>query len=118
MHFWRQLCVLGLVSTCCNVVWRELQVCIGLSCSTNLQAQRLTEDCISAANPVATAFELQHYFEVAQPTIIAADTTQLEKVELALKTCDLRARPKIVLIDDGSQLTLSQRLPSVCTVLL
>ena len=51
---------------------------------------------------MATAFELVHYLNIAEPTVIAADTAELEKVETALESPDLKNRPKVFVIADIS----------------
>lgn len=55
-------------------------------------------------NATATSYELVHYFEISQPTIIAVDAAMVGRVEEALgMSKGLKQIPKILLIDDGTQ---------------
>lgn len=50
-------------------------------------------------NPSATKFELEHYFKIANPKIIAVDAKLLINVEHAVGA--LQIRPTIIVIDDA-----------------
>lgn len=70
----------------------------------------------SAINPAATSFELEHYFAIAEPSIIAVDTSQVATVERALSTLNMTCSPQVILIDDGSTIIDAAR-PSVgCSI--
>ena len=56
----------------------------------------------SAINPVATAFELVHYLNIAEPKVLVADAAELKKVEKALESSDLKNRPNVVVIAKGT----------------
>ncbi|CAM1505010.1 Fc.00g106470.m01.CDS01 [Cosmosporella sp. VM-42] len=56
--------------------------------------------CFCGINPLATSFELVHYFEVASPKIIAVDASLLQNVLEAL--WQLKFAPKVVVIEDSS----------------
>ena len=53
----------------------------------------------SGINPLATSFELVHYFEVASPKIIAVDASLLQNVLEAL--WQLKFAPKVMVIEDS-----------------
>jgi len=54
-------------------------------------------------NPVATRYELVHYFEISQPKVVAVDIGMVGTVEEALKMSKgLAQMPRILLIDDES----------------
>lgn len=67
----------------------------------------------SVINPAATSFELEHYFAIAEPHVVAVDASQVHKVEKALKGFKGRSSPEIVLVDDGSNATNASELPLV-----
>ena len=56
----------------------------------------------SAVNPAATSFELEHYFTIAEPSIIAVDSSQAQTVEKALSKLETKPPPQVILIDDGT----------------
>lgn len=55
----------------------------------------------SGINPLASKFELQHYFKVATPKIVVADALLVDNVRHALT--EINASPLVVVIEDGSQ---------------
>ncbi|KAF4982853.1 hypothetical protein FZEAL_1603 [Fusarium zealandicum] len=56
--------------------------------------------CFCGINPLATSFELGHYFEVASPTITVVDASLLSKVTSGITK--LKYPPKILIIEDIS----------------
>ncbi|CAG9984183.1 unnamed protein product [Clonostachys byssicola] len=56
--------------------------------------------CFCGINPLATSFELVHYFQVAQPKAVAVDARLLVNVQDACK--QLSISPHIIVIDDGT----------------
>lgn len=52
----------------------------------------------SGINPLATSFEVVHYFEVASPKIVAVDSSLVQNVLEAIK--QVKFTPKIMVIDD------------------
>ncbi len=68
----------------------------------------------SVINPAATSFELEHYFTIAEPTVVAVDASGLQPIEKALKNLKSRPSPEIVLIDDGSNITNANDSLLVC----
>ncbi|KAH7162097.1 acyl-CoA synthetases/AMP-acid ligases II [Dactylonectria estremocensis] len=59
--------------------------------------------CFCGINPLATSFELVHYFEVASPKIVAVDGGLVQNVIEALK--HLTFAPTVMVIDDASAAT-------------
>lgn len=57
----------------------------------------------SGINPLATSFELVHYFQIAQPKAVAVDASLLRNVQDACKK--LSTPPHIIIIDDGKPST-------------
>lgn len=51
-------------------------------------------------NPLATSYELVHYFETAKPKLIAVDGTLLPKVEAALKLMKLSTPPAVIVLQE------------------
>ena len=69
----------------------------------------------SGINPLATAYELQHYLSIATPAVIAVDAALLPRVEAALDalaSSKQRRRPALVIIEDGHQHAI-RHLPQV-----
>lgn len=60
-------------------------------------------------NPSATKFELEHYFEVAKPKLIAVDAALVDNVLHAVRVLDIQ--PQVIIIDDSDG-----KLPSSQTV--
>ncbi|KAF7564012.1 hypothetical protein G7046_g158 [Stylonectria norvegica] len=54
--------------------------------------------CFCGINPLATSFELVHYFEVASPTIVAVETSLLPNVLEAMKS--LKFNPKVIVLEE------------------
>jgi len=68
----------------------------------------------SAINPLATAYELVHYFGISKPHIIAAEVKHLDTIRAALKLSPgLQPAPMILLLDDGNVLR-NEHIPLVC----
>jgi hypothetical protein len=67
----------------------------------------------SGINPLATSYELVHYFETAKPKLIAVDETMLSNVEEALKVIKLPFPPKVLVIQGHSTRRTNIRLPQV-----
>jgi hypothetical protein len=59
----------------------------------------------SVINPAATSFELERYFTIAEPNVVAVDVSQADKVKKALNNLKSRLTPELVLIDDGSSIS-------------
>lgn len=55
----------------------------------------------SGINPLASKYELEHYFNVANPKIVAADGPLLANVEHALEK--LQIKPLVMAMEDDSQ---------------
>jgi hypothetical protein len=71
---------------------------------------------ISAINPLATSYELVHYFAIAEPKIIAVDSNLLSVVEAALKDSHLLNHPTILIINDKKSESPDRTLPMVYSV--
>lgn len=56
----------------------------------------------SGINPLATSYELVHYFETAKPKLIAVDDTLLGNVEEALKVVKLPTPPRVIILQGHS----------------
>lgn len=54
----------------------------------------------SGVNPLATKFELEHYFKIAEPKVIAVDSVLLGNVKHAISK--LQTSPEVIVIDDAS----------------
>ncbi|KAH7170017.1 acyl-CoA synthetases/AMP-acid ligases II [Dactylonectria macrodidyma] len=59
--------------------------------------------CFCGINPLATSFELVHYFEVASPKIVAVEGSLVQNVLEALR--HLTFKPAVMVIDDSSPAT-------------
>ena len=58
--------------------------------------------CFAGINPLATPYELVHYFGIARPSIIAVDAALLPKVQQALRDAPPAGiMPRIIVIEDG-----------------
>ncbi|KAL2212988.1 acetyl-CoA synthetase-like protein [Sarocladium strictum] len=55
--------------------------------------------CFCGINPLATKFELEHYFKIATPKIVVTDGKLLDNVRHALN--QLGVSPLVVVMDDG-----------------
>ncbi|KAK0388943.1 hypothetical protein NLU13_2520 [Sarocladium strictum] len=55
--------------------------------------------CFCGINPLATKFELEHYFKVATPKVVFTDGKLLDNVRHALNV--LKVSPLVIMIDDG-----------------
>ncbi|KAF4985875.1 hypothetical protein FDECE_16256 [Fusarium decemcellulare] len=64
--------------------------------------------CFCGINPLATSFELVHYFETALPKIVVVDASLLPKVTKAVKK--LKYSPEILIIDDTSCTTTGYKI--------
>lgn len=63
-------------------------------------------------NPLATKFELEHYFKIAEPKVIVVDSVLLENVKHAISK--LRVSPEVIVIDDApGRLDTSQLVVSL-----
>ena len=78
-------------------------------CFKKTKLNLLTET--SGINPLATSFELIHYFEVACPKIVAVDASLLQNASQALE--ELSFAPKLIVIEDGTSAS-AQEIPIVC----
>lgn len=59
--------------------------------------------CFSAINVLATEYELVHYFEISNPSIIATTANNLAKVKKSLEISGKsKPWPNILIIEDGS----------------
>ena len=70
----------------------------------------------SAVNAAATSFELEHYFTIAEPSIIAVDSSQLPTVEKALNRLGTKLQPRVILIDDGPSAINNASAPLVSLI--
>lgn len=84
-----------------------------------MRLSRMWTETGSGVNPLATAFELEHYFQTAKPTIIATETGLLDNVERAMRALNIDSR--VILIEKdvsgsrSSHLTVSTaRYLSLC----
>jgi 4-coumarate--CoA ligase len=59
-------------------------------------ADRTNTVLCSGINPLATSFELEHYFQIARPSIIAVDASLLSNVQTAIKKLEIS--PSIIVI--------------------
>ncbi|KAE9582252.1 4-coumarate--CoA ligase-like 5 [Colletotrichum fructicola] len=67
--------------------------------------------CFCGINFMATAYELTHYFTVAQPSIIAVDDELLPKALEALKQLKLRTTPRLLVVGDESNARKQEDYP-------
>ena len=67
----------------------------------------------SAINPLASSYELEHYFAIAEPNVIAVDRSQLNTVQTALERMKNNPGPRLIVIDDGSAGSSSEQVPVV-----
>ncbi|KAI1316057.1 acyl-CoA synthetases/AMP-acid ligases II [Xylariaceae sp. FL0255] len=56
--------------------------------------------CASLINPAATSYELQHYFSMAKPKIMAVDAHMLPTAREALRESSLAGNVQILIIED------------------
>lgn len=68
---------------------------------------------LSGINPLATSYELVHYFETAKPKLVAVDETMLGNVEEALKVIKLPIPPKVLVLQGHSTRRTNTGLPQV-----
>ena len=75
----------------------------------------------SAVNHLATAYELVHYFDIAEPTAVATSPGNLAKVLQALDLAPKSfPKPQIIILEDGTPESSSAGLKfvSLCPVTL